>query len=973
MISRWEATGNLMPGLSSSKRSLIAVGVLLSIVVGPMARPVTARALLDEETRPAAPAGATRVLSPTDAGTPHEAGHDSEGTSVLNNGAPDSSLFAVESSSATDGFASSGQGSGGGAIAGRVSYRGDGEPGTTLDEAGVDSAIVALYSGRCGVPLASPLKTVSTSARGDYRFEDLDPGDYCVSLDEGSLRSPMINVSAGNLVHVREVQGGIHAGHDFHLAPSSVQNRVVVSLAGCGDTGWLDRQAANHGAVISRHSHKGCLFVVEAPPAQAAGLLSSLRERGDVRFAELDVRVRGELTPNDPDFSDPNVTYAPQQIDAERAWDYTTGDPSVVVAVVDSGVDFSHEEFRGSLLPGYDYVNDDDDPADDHGHGTHVAGIIGAGINNSVGMAGIAASCRLLPMKVLNASNVGYSSNVALAIMDAVDQGARVVNLSLSTGGDTTWLHEAVRYAADHGVLIVAAAGNHGSDEPRFPASYPDPNVLSVGATMRSGQRWPLSGYGPNVEVMAPGDSVHSTHWRDGAQNAYVSMTGTSMAAPHAAAAAALLLSLDPTLSPARVMEYLARTASRMPGEGTGSFAYDDLTGYGLINVGAAVQALLDDLDPSDAAIGGSVWWDRDGDGQRDLEEPGIAGVDLLLSGDAMSSVVTGSSGTCTFSALPRGTYTVTLPAHEFDPGGALEGWQRWPQGSTSDGVRADTEPVDHEFIVTLEPSQTVDGLHFGFEPLPDCQISLALNGPEPARPGDAVSFSLSITNTGHFPIDFLPLRDEYGSKYLGYVGSDPPADDTVDDGRVDWEDLTTSFGEDLAPGASFTVVVTFTARSDTSQLPGSTVTSAANVHDAHAGVWVSGTLWAAPVPSTSDLRAVRIERPNQVTVTNLRAEAVPEGIALGWKTVAEQGMVGFHVLRRSAGDVFKQVNAQLIHESADDAGGHRDYEFLDETVLRGTTYEYLLEVTASDGQVATYAWSPLTSLWWVSLPLLVR
>ena len=119
----------------------------------------------------------------------------------------------------------------------------------------------------------------------------------------------------------------------------------------------------------------------------------------------------------------------------------------------------------------------------------------------------------------------------------------------------------------------------------------PSRNVLSVGATMESGQRWPLSAYGRNVELMAPGNSVYSTHWREGERNAYVSMTGTSMAAPHAAAVAALLFSLDPTLSPAKVSEYVLQTASAMPEEGSGCSDCGYYTGDGLLNAGAAIHA----------------------------------------------------------------------------------------------------------------------------------------------------------------------------------------------------------------------------------------------------------------------------------------------------------------------------------------------------------------------------------------------
>ncbi|HKN39142.1 MAG TPA: S8 family serine peptidase, partial [Acidimicrobiia bacterium] len=172
------------------------------------------------------------------------------------------------------------------------------------------------------------------------------------------------------------------------------------------------------------------------------------------------------------------------------AWDVTTGSDDVVVAVLDSGVDATHPDLAGRLVAGTNIANHDNDPADDRGHGTRMAGIIAAATNNRLGMAGVAWAGKIMPVKVAGPSGAAADRDVAAGIKWATDHGAKVLSLSLGAPGDDVVLQQAVDYATAHDVLVVAAAGNGGSSVPEYPAACR--GVLAVGATDTSGRRAPF-------------------------------------------------------------------------------------------------------------------------------------------------------------------------------------------------------------------------------------------------------------------------------------------------------------------------------------------------------------------------------------------------------------------------------------------------------------------------------------------------
>lgn len=261
----------------------------------------------------------------------------------------------------------------------------------------------------------------------------------------------------------------------------------------------------------------------------------------NVEYVERDSReaLTTTFTPNDPKFGQQWGFEPTPGIETEPAWDTTLGSTNVVVAVVDTGLEKTHEDI-GNYEQGKDFVEDDDEPQDEHGHGTHVAGTVGALTDNGVGVAGTAQTT-ILPVRVLDESGSGSLSDAADGVVWATDNGADVISLSLACSINLLCelsqpMEEALDYAAANGVLSVCAAGNNGPllDSVSYPAS--DPDCMAVSAVNEDGNIAFFSSRGPEVEIAAPGSSILSTCIGDD----YCEKSGTSMAAPHVSGTAAL-------------------------------------------------------------------------------------------------------------------------------------------------------------------------------------------------------------------------------------------------------------------------------------------------------------------------------------------------------------------------------------------------------------------------------------------------
>nr|WP_255570138.1 S8 family peptidase [Cohnella sp. CFH 77786] len=269
------------------------------------------------------------------------------------------------------------------------------------------------------------------------------------------------------------------------------------------------------------------------------------------------------------------------QIEAEQGWNWNRGNQNIVVAVVDTGVQSDHPDLQGRLVQGVNIVDPSKPPEDDVGHGTHVAGIIAARVNNNEGVAGLTWFTKIMPVKALDSSGAGSTYSVAQGVIWAADHGANVINMSLGNYAQAQFLHDAIKYATAKGVIVVAASGNDNTDRPGYPAAYPE--VLAVSATDPGGGKAEYSNYGDYIDVAAPGTSIASTY----PGSRYAALSGTSMACPHVSALASLVRAANPALSNAEVMNVIRSTAVDLGARGK-----DNVFGYGQIDARNALQAV---------------------------------------------------------------------------------------------------------------------------------------------------------------------------------------------------------------------------------------------------------------------------------------------------------------------------------------------------------------------------------------------
>ncbi len=351
-------------------------------------------------------------------------------------------------------------------------------------------------------------------------------------------------------------------------------------------------------------------------------LAETYSKNPNVEYAQPNYICRAFFIPNDPYYS---YQWHFPLINMEQAWDIETGELSVVVAVLDTGV--AYEDYRRgrrrryylapdlagtNFVQGYDFIENDTHPNDDEGHGTHITGTIAQTTDNGIGVAGIAFNCSIMPVKVLDRNGSGTVDSLAEGMTYAADNGARVINMSLGfssdvTPGDVPALTEAVEYAYNvKGCILVASSGNEGVGIVSLPAAYPE--VVAVGAAHSGDARADYSQYGPELELVAPGGDdedrdddgyidgvLQQTFGNNTSDWGYWFYTGTSCSAPHVSAVAALVLSQNPALSNEEVREVMRSTAVDL-----GPAGRDDEYGYGRID---ACAALLGEIIPNEPPV----------------------------------------------------------------------------------------------------------------------------------------------------------------------------------------------------------------------------------------------------------------------------------------------------------------------------------------------------------------------------------
>lgn len=408
----------------------------------------------------------------------------------------------------------------------------------------------------------------------------------------------------------------------FASNQDAIPGEFIVKLKPGQEKRPLDRLAmafaANEvRAVTLDHSY----IVVRRPMHElSANALSTLNNHPFVAYAEPNYIIKINKTPNDPNLGDlwgmQNSTTEGVDIGALQAWDLSTGSKDVVVAVIDTGINYEHKDLKDNVwtnlaekngrpgvdddnngyvddIHGYDFANNDPDPMDDHSHGSHCSGTIGAKGDDGVGVVGVNWNVSIMGVKFLTASGSGSLEGAIQAIDYATKNHADIMSNSWGGGGYMQSLEDAIKRAKDAGILFVAAAGNDSANndsQPTYPASYNVDNVIAVAAVDSTGALARFSNYGKNsVDIAAPGVDILSSVLND----EYKKYSGTSMATPHVAGVAALLKAYEPSMTYAQIKQRLLATTRPLS-------SLRGKTQKGLVNAFNALTNQSGGVDPND-------------------------------------------------------------------------------------------------------------------------------------------------------------------------------------------------------------------------------------------------------------------------------------------------------------------------------------------------------------------------------------
>lgn len=463
----------------------------------------------------------------------------------------------------------------------------------------------------------------------------------------------------------------------------------------------IDAVAQQFGCTNIHPVKKGKVYVLTlANENSVHEAAQAMLRTGLCRYAEADARATiGDwkvtaTIPNDSAFdmqwglhNDGSFSIVPAtagaDIDLLRAWDVEEGDTSVIVAVLDAGIRSTHPDVKGRLwinhneIPGngidddgndytddtlgWNMVSDTNNIEDDNGHGSHVAGIIGSNVNDSTAIAGVDKHCKLMIVKCAN--NVGFLdySWLTEAIYYAVDNGARIINISAGGATPSNILQDAVAYAVSKNVLVIAAMMNSGTEQKFYPAAYP--GVLAVGATDPQDKLTYFSVRGSHISVCAPGHHIISlAHTSD---TVYHIVSGTSQAAPHVAGIAALLLAQDSARTAAQLKSLIERNAEDLVGDVNDAPGWDKYYGHGRVN---AYRALIDQaLSVANITGEGDDTWvvyPNPATDKLKINFGGYGNYNVLLrtvTGAVQYSGVYSGEATIPVSQMPRGNYILTL------------------------------------------------------------------------------------------------------------------------------------------------------------------------------------------------------------------------------------------------------------------------------------------------------------------------
>ena len=389
--------------------------------------------------------------------------------------------------------------------------------------------------------------------------------------------SPLADLEQSNFAKVAiKLQAPHSRGAILMAMPDRILVKFKDSLSDTKKNALLARHNLKEKMEIKQIGIKIISLSAGDTPEKASDALK--QETDSVDFAEPDYAVEPSFIPNDPWFT--NWQKDKQQINAPLAWDDTTGVSNLVAAVVDTGVDCSHEDLAVDCIAGWNFYDNNTDTHDVVGHGTKVAGVLGALGNNGVGVAGAVWNSKIMPLRVSDASGLASYSLIARAVVYAADHGVKVVNNSYDSGGSYT-VRTAARYLKHNGGLLVVSAGNSGT----LVSSRSTTDLVTVSAVDASDVFYSWSNFGNDIDISAPGCTGATTANGGG----YESFCGTSNAAPEAAGVLMLIWSANPALSPDAAENVLFKSVKDL-----GTLGWDQYFGWGRIDAGAAVAMAKD-------------------------------------------------------------------------------------------------------------------------------------------------------------------------------------------------------------------------------------------------------------------------------------------------------------------------------------------------------------------------------------------
>jgi thermitase len=437
-----------------------------------------------------------------------------------------------------------------------------------------------------------------------------------------------------------------------------VLNRLIVQKRNGASQTAANQALAANGALVMSEIPQINVKVLQVPENAATRVAAALERSGQFNFIEQDFIGKASVTPNDPSFTS---QWHLSKIQAPSAWGITQGASNITLGMIDSGVETTHPDLAGKLVPGWNFVTLTSTITDNIGHGTATAGTAAAATNNGVGVAGVAWANMIMPLVVVDSTGYASYSNMANAITYAADHGVRVVNLSIAGSSASSTLQSAVTYAWNKGTIVVASAGNDSTSTPYYPAACD--NAVAVSATDSNDAFASFSNFGSWVDIAAPGVSVLTTS--TGASYGYWS--GTSFSAPVVAGVAGLVLATKPSLSAASVVSILEQNADDL-----GSAGFDNYYGYGRVNAYRAVtaaQAAVSVSPPvvsiSSPANGSTVSGTITVSGTAS-SSLAIASVQFLVDNQ---QVATGSGSTFSFSwntaSFANGNHALTVNASD--------------------------------------------------------------------------------------------------------------------------------------------------------------------------------------------------------------------------------------------------------------------------------------------------------------------